>query len=141
MEHLVLINLASTEAYSSSQIYSQCCTRTGEKNDCSFGTEFSNRTSYFFFTDPKHVEILLTTLIGDQYDSKKPVLVSLFKKIVLHGNRPKLGILWSFSNIGILMKKRDEGPYLWLNKMWIQPSTGQKRKNYDICNTCDSPHQ
>ncbi len=43
------------------------------------------------------------------------------------GNRPKLGILWGFSNIA--MKERGGGPYLWLNKIWIQPSTGQKRKN------------
>ncbi len=28
----------------------------------------------------------------------------------------------------ILMKKSGGGPYLWLNKIWIQPSTRQKRK-------------
>ncbi len=36
-----------------------------------------------FSGPPIHVAILLTILIGDQYDSKKLVLVSPFKKIFI----------------------------------------------------------
>ncbi len=38
----------------------------------------------------------------------------------------------------IFMKISGGGLYLWLNMIWIQPSTGQERKNYDTCNVI--PH-
>ncbi len=59
----VLGTLASTEAYSSSQIYNQCSTSASEKNDHGFGTKSSNNTLCFFLGTLIHVEILLTVLI------------------------------------------------------------------------------
>ncbi len=53
------------------------------KNDHGLGTKSSNKTLRFFLGTSIHVEILLTILIRDQYDSKKLVFVSFFKKFFL----------------------------------------------------------
>ncbi len=79
MWSLVLRILASTQSCSSSQIYKQYSTSTGEKNDHGCGTTSSNRTLYFFLGTPIHFGVILTILIWDQYHSKKLVLVSLSK--------------------------------------------------------------
>ncbi len=53
-------------------------------------------------------------------------------------NRPKLGILWGFTNI--LMKKRvGDHIYGWTRSGYnfLQ----DKKNNYDICNMCVSLHQ
>ncbi len=47
-------------------------------------TKSSNRILCSFLGTPIHVGIILTILIGHQYDSKKLVLVSLFKKTFFH---------------------------------------------------------
>ncbi len=52
MWSLVLGTLASIQSCSSSQIYSQCSTSAGKKNDHGVGTKSSNKTLSFFFRDP-----------------------------------------------------------------------------------------
>ncbi len=79
MWSLVLGTLTSKQSCSSNQIYNRYSTSAGEKNDHGLGTKSSNRTLCFFLGTPIHVKIILTILIGEQYHSKKLVLVSLSK--------------------------------------------------------------
>ncbi len=105
MWSLVLGTLASIQSCSSTWIYKQCSTSAREKNDHGLGKKSSNRTWRFFLGTPIHIAIFWSYKSETNIISRNLYYWFLSPNIFFtsientSGNRPRLGILWGFSNI------------------------------------------